>query len=403
MYSASLKAYLVAALLFMPTLAHTARAETGEVSAVGSGHDAGEATLSLLRSTVAKYFKDEPAAVVRNVLQNEIIPNASSFVQSYRVLDSKAGNVTISANVDLDVLRALFSLRPDKIGEEANAKALVVVKGARIPDNFTSPNATVDPYAALELAAKERLTRRHFTPVTLSAAEIQELGAGEDITSPELLRGLGAKAEARLALGISSRYETFENENSHRKEERVIFTAALVDVKNNVLVGKATTHFTNPATKRDQYNIELQKLIVEDSKDLFQDVLVAAGKRLGHETGKDDSAIVRVLQPQNAMLTGRLRAALEGVKGVKSALEYAASRGHFDFRVKPAIAAAELGKALLAQNFEDMAITVVSAADAGPQPEEVVAPALFVRLAPKAPAAAEGPVQPEGGENAVKK
>jgi hypothetical protein len=389
--------------LFIPALARNAHAETGEVSAIGSGHDAAEATLSLLRSTVAKYFKDEPSAVVRSVLQNEILPNAASFVQSYRVLDSKAGTMSISANVDLDVLRALFGLRPDKLGEPANAKALVVVRGARIPDNFTTPNATVNPYAALELAAKERFSRRRFTPVVLSAAEVQELGAGDDVSSAELLRGLGAKAEARLALGISSHYETFESEHSYHKEERVVFTAVLVDVKNGTVVGRTSTHFTNPVTKRDQYNIELQKLIVEDSRDLFQEVFVQAGKRLAKESAKDDSVVVRVLQPANAMLTGRLRTALEAVKGVKSVLEYSASRGHFDFRVKPAVSAAELSKGLLAQNLEDATITVVSPADAGAQPEEAVSPGLFVRVAPKAPAAAEGPVQPEGGPNAVKK
>src|SRR5687768_15979203 len=120
MFSPSRKVYLLASITLLFT--SVAGAETGEVSAVGSGRDSSEASVSLLRSTVSKYFKDEPAAITQNVLQNEIIPNASSFVQSYKVLESQKGMVSISANVDLDVLRALFSIRADKLGEPAGAK-----------------------------------------------------------------------------------------------------------------------------------------------------------------------------------------------------------------------------------------------------------------------------------------
>ncbi|MGZ3693815.1 MAG: hypothetical protein ACXWQO_06415, partial [Bdellovibrionota bacterium] len=313
-----------------------ASAETGEVSAVGFGRDAAEATVSLLRATVVKYFKDEPANLTRNVLQNEILPNASSFVQSYKVLDSgKSGSMGITANVDLDVLRALFSVRPEKFGEPAGTKVLVVVRGAKIPDSLTTPTSTLNPYAAIELAVKERLARRQFTPVTISQEDLQDSGAGDDVASAELMRGLGAKAEARLAVGISSRYETFENENSHRKEERLLLTAVLVDVKSGVAIGHSSGHFTNPQAKRDQYNIELQKSLSEESKDLFQELFVTAGKRLAKDSGHDDFSLVRVQYPLNGWLVSRFRTALEGVKGVKSVLESGASRGRFDLSVKP--------------------------------------------------------------------
>jgi hypothetical protein len=397
MFSPSRKLYLLASVAVLFTA--TARAETGEVAAVGSGRDASEATVSLLRSTVTKYFKDEPAILTRNVLQNEIIPNASSFVQSYKVLESGKGGVSISANVDLDVLRALFSVRAEKLGEPAGAKVLVIVKGARIPDSLTTSATTLNPYAAIELAAKERLTRRQFTPVSLSSEELQDSGAGDDVASAELLRGLGAKAEARLAIGVSSHYETFENENSHSKDERLMLTAILVDVKSGVVIGRATGHFTNPKAKRDQYNIELQKILSEESKDLFQEMFVMAGKRLSKESGHDERTIVRVQYPLNGWLISRFRTALESVKGVKSVLESGAARGRFDLSVKPAIGAADLSKGLLAQTFEDFTITEVPAAEAGAVEEGDIQPNMFVRLAPKAPSTSEAPAN--GGRNAI--
>src|SRR5258708_2442189 len=91
--SSSLALYLLAA---------TANAETGVVSATGSGHDAPDAIVNLLRTTIGKYFRSDPKPqlqLTRVILQTEIVPNASSFVQSYKIVDGgKAGVVTLSAN-----------------------------------------------------------------------------------------------------------------------------------------------------------------------------------------------------------------------------------------------------------------------------------------------------------------
>lgn len=398
MFSALLKPYLLAGILLMGSTA--ALAETGEVSAVGMGRDSGEATLSLLRIAVAKYFKDEPAPLTKAVLQSEILPNASSFVQSYKVLESRPGSVSISANVDLDVIRALFTLRAEKIGEANGAKALVVVKGARIPDSLTTPASTLNPYAAIELALKERLTRRQFTPAVLTAEELQESNAGDDAASAELLRGLGAKAEARIAVGVSSRYETFENENSHSKDERIVLSATMVDVKSGTTIGRSTAHVGNPKVKRDQYNVELQKLLVEESKDLLQELFVMAGKRFSKDAGQEEQTIVRVVRPENAFLVSRFRTVLESVKGVKSVLEFQAIRGSFDFRLKPSLGAAEILKGLKDQAPEDLAITEAQ----GEKPAEgELAPKVYVQLAAKVPAAPEDTVDAEGEKNAPKK
>lgn len=388
-------AYLLALLAL--GLAHSALAETGEVSAIGNGRDVGEATLSLLRNSVTKYFTDEPAAITRPILQNEIIPNASSFVQSYKMLEgSKGGAVSISANVDLDVLRALFSLRPDRMGEEKGAKALVVVRGARIPEAMGGA-APANPYLALEQAAKERFSRRQFEPLVLGANELQEMGIGDDVTSPELLRGLGAKKEARLVLGVASHYESFENENAHGKDERLLLTATLVDVKAGTVIGRSSIHVTNPKTRRDIYVSDLQKVLLEESKDLFQDVIVSAGKRLAKEGTKEEFALVRVQYPPNALLVSRFRTALEAVKGVKSVVEFSAHRGAYDFALRPALAEAALVKSLQSQELPEMAITILQTTDA--VVEEGPRPVLLVRLSPKAdPAAAP---KAEGGENAV--
>src|SRR5690606_4855626 len=101
-----------------------ARAESEIVSAVGSGKEVSDAMGAALRSVVSKHFKKDQAPGLQGILQSEIIPNASSFVQSYRLLDGKRGqSVAISANVDLSVIQALFDISPTGLGEPEGARA----------------------------------------------------------------------------------------------------------------------------------------------------------------------------------------------------------------------------------------------------------------------------------------
>ncbi len=362
------------------------RAETGIVSAIGSGKETAEAMVSLLRSVVGKYFRDSPAALSRAILQSEIAPNASSFVQSYKILESRRDAVSLSANVDLDVIQALFSLTPTKIGESSGAKALVVVKGARLPDGVLQEKAPTNPYAPLEVAAKERFQRRQFEVASLSSEEMQAVGAGEDVASPELLRGLGARAGARVALGISSHYEAFENENSHNKELRIVVTAVIVDVKQGALLGKSSITVPEPKGRKDQYAADLQRSLVEEGKDLFHEAFVSAGRKFMKVQGQEDFMLVRVQSPANATLVAKFRGLLESIKELKSVVEFGAQRGSLDLAVRPALKPATLAKLVKALPSEELKITLLDTVGQG---EQV---ALAVQLAPKE-VSTEGEVQ----------
>lgn len=358
-FSKSCALYLLAALSLSPAL----RAETGVVSAVGYGKESPEAINALLRSVVTKYFKDSPEAFTKSVLQNEILPNASSFVQSYKILEGGRGaTVSLSANVDLDIIRALLSLTPESLGESGAVKAFVVAKGARLPDGAQAAKAgasPIDPYSVLESAARERLTRRQFEVVRLTAAEAAALGPGDDVAAFELLRGLGSRAGARVALGISSRYESFENENSHNKEQRIVVHVTLVDVKSGTVLGKASSLVNEPRGRKDQYAADLQRTLADEGKDLFHEAFVAAGKKLQKSSGQQAFSVVRVENPGSAQLVNKFRILLESVKGVKSVVEYSAARGSFELAVSPAQKDGVLSKAIQALKPEDLLITVV--------------------------------------------
>src|SRR5690606_2502079 len=135
----------------------------------------------------------------KNVLQSEILQNASSFVQSYRILEgSKASAVTLSANVDLDMIHGLLGLTPKNIGEAEGAGALVVVRSAKLPDSVLSgikaANKPADPFQALGEAARERFQRREFEVAPLAHAPEAE---GDDQFGSEALRAAGLKSGAR--------------------------------------------------------------------------------------------------------------------------------------------------------------------------------------------------------------
>jgi len=378
-----LRAYLLAAFFLIP--ASLALGETGVVTAVGTGRDPPDAIANLLKATVGKHFRDHPAALSKAVLQAEILPNASSFVQSYKILEGgRPGSVSLSAAVDLDVINGLMSLTPKSIGEGEGAKALVLVRGAKLPDSVVSglkPGAP-DPFNVLATGAKDRLLRRDFVEATLSAAEIQAVGAGEDITSPELLRGMGAKAGARIVLGITGRFESYENENSHNKDERLVISATMIDVKGGNVVSRASVNVISPKSRREQYITDLQRNLSEESKDLFQDVFVTAGRRLVKTESTLGFVVVRVQFPSNNIYVQKFRSLLEAVPGVRSVAEYSVRRGKYDFAVRPALTEAVLAKAIAGLQSAEMSITLLQAlshdADSASQ-----APLVSVKLSPK--------------------
>jgi len=385
-----LSAYLLAA--FSMIAAFPSFADSGVVSAVGTGRDSTEAISNLLKSTVGKHFREHSPQLLRAVLQFEILPNASSFVQSYKIIEGGRGSsVSLSAAVDLDVINGLMSLSPKALGEAEGGKALVLVKGPKPPDaaiaGMKAGTAIADPFQALATGARERLSRREFTDAILTAADMQAVGAGEDLTSPELLRGMGSKAGARLVLGISGRFETYENENSHNKDERLVVSATLVDVKVGSVIARSSVHVVSPKSRREQYLADLQRNLVEEGKDLFQDLLVAAGRRLVKTEAHTDFSVVRVQFPSNSGLVQKFRSLLESVPGVRSVTEYSVRRGKFDLAIRPALAEAALAKAIAGLQSADISITVFEAlsseVDSLTQP-----PLLTVKLAPKEAGAA---------------
>ena len=120
---------------------------------------------------------------------------------------------------------------------------------------------------------RERFLRREFSEAQLSPEVSRSIDSGEDFSSPDLLRSLGVKAGARVVLGVSGRFETYENENSHNKEERIFLSATMVDVKGGGVIGRASSFVMNPKSRKEQYLMDLQRNLFEESRDLFQEVL----------------------------------------------------------------------------------------------------------------------------------
>jgi hypothetical protein len=383
---ASSKALIAVLLLTAPCFfwPGALRADAGIVSATGSGKEISEAIVALLRSVMARHFSDVPAQLSKNIFQNEIAPNAASFVQSYRILEGGRGSaVSLTANVDLEVIRSLFALSPKGLDEPAGAKALVVVKGARLPDAVVSAGS-VNPYSVLESYAQERLGRRGFDVVVVGPDELQALGMGEDVAGPEFLRALGARAGARVAVGISSRSESAESEGSQAREQRLVVTSTMVDMKAGVVLGRASITVSEPRGRRDQYAADLQKTLAEDGRALFHETFVAAGKKVMKVPGQQDYSLVRVQSPPSAVVVTRFRGLLESARNTRSVVEHGAGRGYFDLAVRPAMKPADLAVLMRSLPAEDMNIVILEPLgfSAGERPPE-----LLVRLVPREAAA----------------
>jgi len=332
-------------------------AETGIVSGIGYGRDVNEAIAALLRSVILKNFRSpESANLLKNVIQQEIIPNSSAFVQSYRLLDGVKGkSISVSANVDLEVVRSLISVTPQRLQEEGIPKVLILVQGASLPEPQKEKDF-LNPFQAIEVAGWERFERRGFAPVKLSEEEVRAAG-DEQVSTPEFLRGLGAKAGARLAVGISGKFEQFENENSQNKETKLVLNATIYDVKMGRILGKKTLRVSTPKSRRDQFAIDLQKILQEESKGLYHEVIVDAGSKLGKSADARDFVVMRVGAASSYQLINKFRIALESHKDIRGVVEYSIGRGFVDLSVRPMLPAPTLVKILKSLNSEDFAVS----------------------------------------------
>lgn len=370
---------LLALLLSLPNV----HAETGVVNLTGSGKDPADAMASVLRVSVTKNFKGD-AAFVKSVLQNEISPNASSFVQSYRVVEGGNGKsfVSISASVDLDVIRSLLSLTAKNLGEPEGAKALLVIRGAKLPGLVPpKPGAPLpNPFHAIEVVVKDRLARRQFQTEIMSQEELSSVNAGDDTSSPELLRGIGSRAEARIAVGFYSRLEAVENENTHSEEERIFLYCTIVDVKNGTILARVNSNFLNPKSRKEVYAADIQRVLLEEARDLMQDALVSAGRSLFKSNTQDKMSIVRIMFPSNPGLVNKFRTLLEGVKEIKKVSENEIQRGSFDLSIHPALEPSSLTKIVKNLNSEEITISILKSSE---MPSSNKTIDLYVKLEPK--------------------
>jgi hypothetical protein len=216
-----------------------------------------------------------------------------------------------------------------------------------------------DPFAVLDEAVKERLKRRYFEVPQISSQDLASIEPSDDLTSLEVLRGLARKLDARIAVGITAKMEKIENENAHAHEERVIISASMVDAKRGEIIARSSINFPNPKTRKDAYYADFKRYLIDESRDLMQDLFVSGGKRSQRAQTKEEFTIIRVQYPSSPILTSKFRVLLEGIKGTKSVVEYKIRRGFFDFAVSPKMDSALSAKNIQNITSEDLMIDVL--------------------------------------------
>lgn len=380
---------ILALLLLLLPLSLSA-AEYGNVPSAGTGKDLAEAMASAVRAVAIKQVKAEQG-YLKAMLHGEILPQASSFITSYKILeDGKSGFVNITAQVDADVLRAFFTLTPKALGIESDqpAKIVIVLKGPKI-EALEKDKEKTDYYQPFALLAREKLQRRGFESVFLDPKEIASLS--EDI-SPESVRTYGAKAEAQLALGLILNRQFVENENTHQEEERIYINGALVDVKGGRVLAKHGGYFLVPRVRRESLKVEFERVMLEEGKDVLREIFVHAGEALAGGDQKQDLTVLRIQDPMNGTLIQKFKAALDGSRDWKSFLEYRVQRGRYDFAVRPAIKHEALLAKLKALNLEDVEIVLPQ------EPGDENAP-LVIQLKPKMNAQPQNAMEKESYES----
>ncbi len=362
-YSASSKLRFALFISLILGSSPLAKADSSIV-AVAAGRDSSEAIMGVLKNIVPKSIHVEPT-FLRGVLGNEILPFATHFVTSYKILEGGSGSyVSVEANVDLPVIQSLYSFTPKNIGlKEEDAKVLFVFSSPRLA-TLESLQAT-NYFAAVTNTVKDFLQRRKFSVV--EKKESASAMSGEDPFSADVLKSMGKSQGAPLILGISVAVETEENENNHTDEDHIVLRGSLVDSSTGNVLAKLNSYFLFPKVRKDQVLADFQKLLSDTSKEFMLNLMIQAGQHfLGTE--QKDSLTLEVKYPPSEAVITKFRKLLEGSRDIKSIVELKVERGSYVFALQSSLDRKGLIKKILSLKQDEFVVVLDEKADSGTGP-----------------------------------
>ncbi|MCO5142011.1 MAG: hypothetical protein M9962_02850 [Oligoflexia bacterium] len=350
-------------------------------SVIGYGKDTSEAVSAALRQGVVKNFTNKKDKNLKEFLAEEILPKASSFVQSYKVLESKkSSTVAVQAELDLEIVKHLLALSPEAMGEKENSKAVILLRPLDLSNIQTSQDkekSLNELFEPIRKMAEQRLERRGFAVDFIDNSNSQILSK-ENLASTEVLKAIGSKAGARLALGITMDYIVVDMEEEKGKQQKIAVSATMIDVSNGQVLTKSTINFSEPRTRRDQYISDMKKLLPDEVDSLFQIAFVEAGKVVANASSTDPFFVLRVKNPDSPLALNKFRELFSAVKDIKSVRDYRIRRGKFDFAVEPVMDNKAVIKAL--QSIPKTELVVVPIEEMLDDPYEIKSPLITVRI-----------------------
>lgn len=320
------------------------------------------------------------------IMDAEVIPHASQYISSYKVISGGGGRswINVSATIDLSALQSILILNSAQF-KKSPVKLLVLVRGFKggAPwKGVAYEESELQLVDRIEAEVKKMAQRRQLTMMP-RISSYQEHIENVDVNSSALLRAVALRADADLVLFVDSKFQQVDDDEAIVEGLQLQLETALYERGQNLVLANSKESVPMAAgekalTSKSEKVYEIVDTLIDKAT---HDVFMRAGGRFLAENAAEAYLTLRVLDPPNHAAVAELKDSVQKIAKVNSVIEREVERGRLDFWVDAGFGQETLRKELRALQLENYRVSVR-------QPSEETAPEIvLVRLEPKTGAA----------------
>ena len=380
--------FLVFGFLFTSRGGEVFAADVKSVTLTVSEKSVAEALALALRIAAKKHLNFD-ATVQKQIMDSEVIPYASQYISSYKVVSGGGGRswVNVLATVDLNALQSILVLHAGQF-KKSPVRMLVMVRGFKggAPWKGVAYEESEEILVSrVEAEIKERVARRKIMMVPRIASYQDHLD-GVDVNSTALLRAVALKTDVDLVFFVDAKFVESKDDESIVEGLQLQLETALYERGQNMILANSRESMAMMAgekailSKSDKVLEGVVSLVDKATHDAF----MRAGSRYISETSNATYLTLRVLDPPNYAAVNELKEGVRKIARVNSVIEREVERGRVDFWIDAGFSADLLKRELRGLQLENFRISVR-------QPTEGMDPAVaIVRLDVKKPTEERG-------------
>ncbi len=379
-----LNALLIAFLAtFFSAANESSASDLKSITLTVSEKNVSEALALALRIAAKKHLNFD-ASVQKQIMDSEVIPYASQFISSYKVVSGGGGRswVNVLATVDLNALQSILVLHAG-LFKKNPVRMLVMVRGFKggAPWKGVAYEESEELLVArVEAETKERAARRKINLIPRIASYQDHLD-GVDTNSAALLRAVALKSDVDLVFFVDAKFVETKDDESPVDGLQLQLETALYERNQNIILANSRESMSMLAGEKAllSKNEKVLEGVVNLIDKATHDAFMRAGSKYLAETASASYLTLRVLDPPSMAAVNELKDGVRKIARVNSVVEREIERGRVDYWIDAGFGADALKRELKTIQLENYRVSVR-------QPSEGMDPLVaLVRLEAKKP------------------